>query len=461
MAIKGLTDYDAKNDRRIVGRIEVKVFKGARKGTIERNNKVIPVAGKSLDQFYRIVTDNQHARRILKAAYGNPDQNGDFITDTIHVYFPFDEPERTFNTSMKGYSASKLLRICDREFITMESGTVTDAKGNVHNVQSQCQKPCPVAGKQFSEKCPLGCSQQGEFLFYIKEMFDADMMVPAQMTVHSFADITYISDRLDQFAMQLGSITDSPFPSFKTRHKIPFILTKSKIKSKRPVMQNGKRTGKNAEKDDWVVAFDPDSEWMNLRRNWQYSEQLKNMQISLPAQVAVKLLRGDNITEAELLGNIDSHSNSNPHLLLEAEGSSGEHLRPIALPQSETITKEQWKDIENLFIQEGWSKSAIKNAVFSFFNIERVGEIPQGEVKQLTTIAQDPAQKKYWGVDGDKVLSAFYEAGWSEEAYTVLLQEQFGITDDLSEENVATLHTLINIAQDNEQRLEWESKATF
>lgn len=284
--IKGLTDQHL--DQNILGRIEITVFKGDRKS--ERT------AGKSLETQYRIVTNNPRFKKLLRV-YGKPDSNGDILTDEIRVIFPFDEPERTFATAMKSYSASGLEVVCDREIISQKMVQETDAKGNVFRPIRQCSEPCPVADQPIGFQCPNRCQPTGELYFYIRELFEVGLMVPAKMTVHAYSDITYVSTQLERMRYELGSITNSPFPCYVTQHKVPFTLTRSEVQIKRPVVagkQEGyKRTGKKAPGTAWAVEISPDENYLNLLQAWKQAQEMQRMQISLPQSAIAGLLNCD------------------------------------------------------------------------------------------------------------------------------------------------------------------------
>lgn len=451
MAIKGLTDTSSRQDRGILGRIEVKVFKGAR--------KTAKMAGRSLDEKFRIVTANPHIIRILSKFYGRQDENGDFHTENLNVYFPFELPERTFKTEMKNYSASKLERICDREFISMECTQIKDERGNVHNAQNNCHKPCPIAGTQFSVKCPHGCSVQGELFFYIKELFDADLMVASQITCHAYADLTYISDRLEMLSMELGSITSSPFPCFQTRHKIPFILSKTKVSGKRPVFENGKRTGKNAAKEDWMITINPDNEWMERRRAWGLAEQIRSMNLELPPETALHLLQGkiDKLSTVELIEQAVPRKNNG--ILAGHHQDPSLPLLPTSI-ENRTITKEEWLELRNQFLTQGWEIKAIERMLFQTYPIERVGELQAEYIPTLKKMSFDEKQKVYWSLEWKQVALFFFSNGWDEEILDIMLNSEFGIPShnhqELYQIPTAQLHLLKAIAINPTELIKWQ-----
>ena len=113
-----------------MGRVEVKVFKGTRKqiGTT-KDGKEYEGYGSDLGSKLRISTENKSIWRILKPSYGAPDGNGDFLTEELRIYFPFDEVEKTFATSMSAYRGSGLEVRCDRTNILQKCEMSRDSKG--------------------------------------------------------------------------------------------------------------------------------------------------------------------------------------------------------------------------------------------------------------------------------------------------------------------------------------------
>lgn len=285
MPIKGLTDQ--RKEFNSLGRIEISVFKGDRKS--EKS------AGADLKSRLRITTTNTIARSILRC-YGDPDSNGDILTEAIALYLPFDEVDRTFNCSMKAHTASGLEMICDRHTISKKCIPQKDAKGNTWRPLVDVEEVCPMRDKGFTGECPNKCAKEGQFYFYIKELLDRDMMLPARITVHGFEDITYLNTKLEEYRELIGSLTRSPFPAHQYRHKIPFILSRTQVKIKRPIVDkenNYVRTGKKTDGTTWALTLQIDPTWMELHRRWQLMEEFKNRQLPISQNVVMGLLKGD------------------------------------------------------------------------------------------------------------------------------------------------------------------------
>lgn len=301
MPIKGLTDQPKEFNP--LGRIEVSVFKGARKGEKK--------AGADLNHLLRISTTNEVARTILKA-YGEPDRNGDILTPAIALYLPFDEVERTFKTSMKAHTTSGLELVCDRHTISKKCIPQKDAKGNIWRPLVDVEEPCPMRDKGFVGDCPKGCVKEGQLDFYIRELLDHDLMWAGRITVHGFADITYLSTKLEEIKQILGSLTTSPFPAHQYRHKIPFILSRVQVPIKRPLVDEVKvegsykkeyiRTGKKTNGTTWALSLQVDPHWMQLYRRWQFLEEMAHRQLPVSSNAVVGLLTGDvTVIDAEIV----------------------------------------------------------------------------------------------------------------------------------------------------------------
>lgn len=294
MPIRGLTDQ--RRELNSLGRIEISVFKGARKG--ERT------AGKDLNNRLRVSTTNKVAAIHLKK-YSEPDANGDFYTEALNIYLAFDEIDRTFNCNMKSHSASGLEIVCDRHTISKKCVPQKDAKGNVWRPLVNVDEPCPMRDKGFVGECPNKCQKEGQFYFYIRELLDKDLMLAGRITCHGFEDLTYLNTRLEEYREMFGSLTRSPFPAHQYRHKIPFILSRTQVKIKRPVVDkdnNYVRTGKKTDGTTWALTLQVDPTYMELYRRWQLMEELRMRQLPVSANAVLGLIQGDiSVIDAEIV----------------------------------------------------------------------------------------------------------------------------------------------------------------
>jgi hypothetical protein len=293
MPISGLTNrYDANFNP--LGRIEVSAFKGSRKVKNRTDGgKEYEGYGKDLGRNIRLVTTNREASIIFSKSYGNPDGNGDFLIQALDIYLPFDEVDRTFATSMSSYKGSGLQLVCDRTNILKKSVTFQDKKGQYPKLVDCHDTPCPMQGQSLSMQCQHGCKAEGKLYFYVKELLDNDLMIPGQMTLHSLEDISYLDIKLREFKEMLGSITNAPFPCSQYKHKVPFILTRTEIKTKVPIFENGLRTGKRGDKTIYAMSIQIDPNYMALRRAWIEFNEYQARQIPVSQSVVKGLLRGD------------------------------------------------------------------------------------------------------------------------------------------------------------------------
>ncbi|WP_127011385.1 hypothetical protein [Chlorogloeopsis fritschii] len=281
------------------------------------------MAGKDLGSRLRITTPNQAIKTILSRHYGQPDANSDFLAEKINIYLAYDEVDRTFPTAMKAHEHSGFLLECDRHTIYRKCVPTKDEHGNVWRPIREVNEPCPMRDKDFMGQCPNGCQKQGELLFYLKEVLDADMMVPARLTTHSYEDLTYVTSKLEEISnLTGGKLTSSPFPCYQYHHHIPMILTRTEVKTKRPQLENGMRTGKKADHKVWALSLDFDPNWVALYRQWQMLQEMTLRGLKPPQSAIAGLLRGEVGTI------IDVESNT---------------VEPLSLPSSEDKSEQVWK----------------------------------------------------------------------------------------------------------------------
>lgn len=296
MGIFGLTDRRSENS---LGRIELSAFKGGR--------KQVNRFGKDLNQQLRLTTANSVASLVLKQSksYGVPDINGDFLTEQINIYLPYDEIDKTFTTSMKSYEASGLKTVCDRHTISKKSVITEDSKGNKYRPIIDVAEPCPMRGCQIYEECSNGCQKEGKLYFYVRELLDKSMMIPGCLTTHSYEDLINIPEQLERIKLEFDSLTVSPvFPlAYYWSNKIPFILTRTEIKIKRPVITNSLRTGKKADGTTWALSIQIDPHYMEMLRKWRQIEEMESRQIIISPATYAGLLSGNasTIIDAEVI----------------------------------------------------------------------------------------------------------------------------------------------------------------
>jgi hypothetical protein len=461
MPIAGLTGRP--KEFSTVGRIDISVFKGRRK-TATR-------AGTDLETHLRIATTNPTAAKILREYYGEPDGNGDFLTETINVYLGFDDVNKTFWTGMRKFSASGLELECDRHTIYKRCIPYTDDKGNRWRPVVDVQEVCPMRDKGFSGDCPNECVKEGRLTFFIKEILDQDLMLPVKLTVHGYTDITHIDERLPSLFDELGSLTTSPFPSILTRNKIPFVLSRVKVRNKRPGMkENGqdargkklyKRTGTKSDDWTWAIDIQCDPYWMELRRKWQLVQELRSYGRQLPGQTIASLLNGDAstvidveaTTVAEPLA-LPTHSST-----VEIESVSSELL---SAPASDRYLNNPQLDLlENLFEQNEWDEESVSAMLQREFEVAELNELKADDYEKVYAIASSPQRitVECWTQEIEPV---FRQNGWfllqdgkeKMMAAFLMLQSEYGITR-LGEIYTSQIPEVLEFAANHEVRDRW------
>lgn len=290
-----------------LGRIEISVFKGTRKQDRTKKNTdgsdyTYQIQGKDYNnQSLRIASNNKLIMSKLSQSYETLDSNGDIITPFIRIYLAYEEIEKVFQTSLRKHTKSGLEIVCDRQAIIQEMVTVKDYKGNVVRELQECNKPCPVAGKHLGYECQNGCKAQGVLYFYIQELFnDSGCHYPCKLTTHSNEDLLYIGDETAGFLKstldELGSICTPPFPIPKWKHHIPFILTRTEVLVKRPILENNLKTGKKSDDTHWALSLSVDPEYLHLHELWKQYEEMKRHNLSISQNSVIGLIKGDSST---------------------------------------------------------------------------------------------------------------------------------------------------------------------
>lgn len=260
MAIKNLTDISSQSyyPRLLVG---IRVYKGDKKP-----EKGI---GKDLEDKFRIECKNETINNIIKKHYGSMQPK------SINVYLPYPDIDRCFPSTMESYNASGVEFRCDGDRIYEET-TQVEQNGHIYRQKNEVDKPCLADG--LINRCPK-CQKTGRLVFCIKEVFDSGFVNQSGMlTVHSFTDLTALTAQLSRHLQLMSSLCASPFPSPLTNGFIPFVLSRTQVDIKRPVLDkaNGyKRSGKYADGVAYAVSLDIDPEWLSAWMKWQQVEQIQ------------------------------------------------------------------------------------------------------------------------------------------------------------------------------------------
>ena len=230
MTIKGINDKEA--IARSQPRIDFRLYKGTKK----QNNRF----GKDLNDRFRLESKDESLKKILLNNYACEIEDGSVYLSELTILPAFDQIERTFDCAMELYNASGLLQKCAREKIYLKMQSYKDPYGHVRKRPIDTEEPCPVAGTL--ENCPHGCHKSGHLHFYIPELLETGLNRLGCLSVHSHSDIIGITQKLQTYQDRFGSIKTPPFASPHTFNLIPYRLSRTKIKIKCPVMQEGKRS---------------------------------------------------------------------------------------------------------------------------------------------------------------------------------------------------------------------------
>lgn len=274
MPIHGHTDLKALDLR--VPQTPIKVYKGEVKGA--------KAPGKNLKTFFRVHIATHWLRGQVQATI-------DGLREEIPIYLAHELPEHTFPNYNKEFSLSGLETVCDGLNILQRSITVEGAKG-LYRKLIDVPDPLPCA-KGDNPECPKGCKGTGTLYFYLQELQER---MPHQMasltTVHS-TEVPTIAKLLLNYWREFGSLTMSPFPSPATYGRIPFVLRRLEGKGKKPIFDNGKRTGKFRDDADWPITLTVDPIWYENFLLYQQYLEAQKLNLQLPPQVLQQLGFGE------------------------------------------------------------------------------------------------------------------------------------------------------------------------
>jgi hypothetical protein len=182
-------------------------------------------------------------------------EKGDYVlTNKLNIFCFTDNIETTFPANMIAYDASSMILRCDRQTI-LESRQRIEYNGDVFNQMMRNGKECPLKNAPNGAKCPNGCTPQGDFLFYVSEMALIGYWNPVRLRVKGYYDFASILGALQQLQATFGNIKQTSLPV--PHGVIPLQLFRYKQEIKRPVIEGGKRTGKNATGVSWTVGINP------------------------------------------------------------------------------------------------------------------------------------------------------------------------------------------------------------
>lgn len=354
--IKGLNDKVTLKDKPITPGITV--WKGEKKG----NNR----AGINLNEKFRIEAPLR-LRAALKLAINATEKDGSLYVDQLNIVPAYEDEFKTFDSKMAAYNASRPILFCDREYINTEFIEQKDPFGGIYFQPIEAEKPCPVAGTNFD--CPNKCARTGDFYFYIYELMELGYAEFCRLRVHGVADNQHLASVIDETKEALGVIRTSPFVSEETKTYIIYELSRRKVQSKYPVKEGGVRTAKRGTKDDWVLNLALSPKWLNRYQSYQSTQQL----IAANIEPSLKL-----ITQVYGAGLIAPASS-------EFVVKSLESNYKLQTPNSELWSMDESKlaELKALWQAHGWTKSALEELLYSYFDISDRAGIMQLSAEQF------------------------------------------------------------------------------
>jgi hypothetical protein len=261
------------------------LYKGERREKFisKKDGKEKLKAGKDINEKLRFEPYSNHARLAMLAAYpdAKKDHNGDILLDEIDIFAAFDSVDETFKVQHQRWDSTGLAATCDGNKIVQTRELYTDDFKHKRTRMIPCGKPCPIANKPLGAICPNECKQEAELVFYIPQLVDAGVGLPVKMTLHAWSDLESVSDclaaiskELDQIRTENGINPDSniklsPFLCGSPGNVILLKLNRNKDKIRRPIMENGLRTGKKTEGEVWAISISFHPAYLAVLRQWQ------------------------------------------------------------------------------------------------------------------------------------------------------------------------------------------------
>lgn len=486
----------------LLGFADIKCYKGARKTGSGESTR----PGADLKEKIRVVTSHKRAIAILKDLWGNPTPNNDPFTDNakpqgewlreeLHLYLALEDPELTFETSMKAFDGTGVQLMCDRQRIHKEATTIQTYKGT-RRVLKDCSKPCVLADSDPDDwDCPLGCKPAGILHFYLRECLDNDAMIHAQFETKAFGDVPQIMKKLRAIKNELGSISQSPVPCYWTRHKIPLILSRVMRGRKRPVTEvkpqnewKGRSkeyrfTGKKGDAEFYDLDLQVDPVWMDWYRKQKLLEELRARGLNPSREVVVGLLSGDIAIDVQAITSSVVEIPALPPLSQPpVVEQSAVTTNLLVQPRSQKkVTEEQIVQLENVLMDSGWTEEAIA-LLLQNHNIVNPSEMTQEQWIEVCAIASSTQSAREYN---DTVLApgtvtvmpanltpedwterlypAFKKHGWvktkadgkpDNSRLFAMLQAEYGITR-IGELLVSQIPEILELITSSEVRDRW------
>jgi hypothetical protein len=413
MPIQGLTDAATRQAKKEAAKKKpaLEIAKGHR----QKDGKM----GGDLESKLRLTVNYATYVGILKAHYGVPNKEGDFIVDAIKVYLPFDDIDRVCPTTMAAYGKSGFKLQCDRATISKRTKEEKNEQGVFRQIVD-VREPCPVKGKPLAQKCPHKCVRQAKLHLYVKEIFDADYLTTAIVDFGGFEDLgdAGILTQLQDWQEELGSLTTSPFYWEIERgdgtaincNRIPFILSRRKVSQKKPMMEGDKynpvRTGNNFLGITWILDIQPDPEWMNKYRLWTYkqkqAEELRQSGFQLKPTAIAGLLHSsapfnpnDVILEAQVLPVFDE-TPEEPAAEPVAEPVDKPWMPAEKRKEPTPLSPIQREVLKAEFERNDWKPKAVVLMLREKFEVSHGAEMFDYHYNEVYAIASSQEQAKQW-----------------------------------------------------------------
>ncbi len=361
MPINGINDPQTL--ARTQPRVDFRIYKGGKKIT-KRNKEGLEykIFGRDLNKLFRLETKDEYIKKILAQNYPINNRADAFLLEWITILPAYQEIDRTFDCSMELHNASGLLHKCDRSSIYLQMQEYEDPFGHKRKRAIDCDKPCPVAGTL--EDCPHKCSKTGNLYFYVPELLEAGLNRLGCLSVHSYSDLIGITQKLQAYEQQFGSIKKPPFASPQTFNLIPYKLSRTEIKIKRPVLDDdGKRTGKKADgSTTWAVQLEILPSWLAQWQNYQRLNEIKQLGFA-PSPLLIEQVYDVPVR----------------HILPRNDLA----LKPVS--EEEKINPDQAIELKELLKSSSWTPQQFLE-VMAELGRDRVSDLSQNEFEQLKKI---------------------------------------------------------------------------
>jgi hypothetical protein len=282
-------------------------------------------------------------------------------------------------------------------------------------------------------------------------------MVHCQFEMKAYGDVPNIIKQVRAIKKEFGSLTQSPYPCYWTRHKIPLVLSRVQRSRNRPATKlkpedqwkkPGKKeyefTGKKGLAEFWDLDLQVDPVWMDWYRKRQLAEELISRGINPTKEVIVGLMTGDETIDVRAIASsITVEAKALPPVVSEVVPESVT-LIPTAR-KDRGATAAMLEQLENAFEENGWTENAIAH-LLQHYQIADLEQISQEQRLELMMIASNQDAARQWNnqahepvvevvietisrADWDDIIyPEFAKHQWSNAAIMSLLQQKYGIS---------------------------------